>query len=128
MPYCTRNRVRLYYEVVGKGPDLLMLHANACDHRMWMYQIAHFSRRFRAIAPDMRGYGRSDKPEEKYGFSQVVEDAFAVCEAAGVTSAIIAGASMGSKTAFSMAVERPELCRALVQVGGSAFRGGSYDG
>jgi len=128
MPYCTRKGVRLYYEVAGEGPDLVMLHANPCDHRMWIYQIAHFSRRFRVIAPDMRGYGRSGKPEDKYGFCEVVEDAFAVCDAAGVTSAIVAGASMGSKTAFGMAVERPNLCRALIQVGGSAYRGGSYDG
>jgi pimeloyl-ACP methyl ester carboxylesterase len=128
MPWCTRNGVRLYYEVTGEGPDLVMLHANPCDHRMWMYQAARLSRRFRVIAPDMRGYGRSDKPEERYGFDQLVADAFAICGQEGVTSAIVAGASMGSKIAFGMAIERPELCRALVQIGGSAFRGASYDG
>ncbi len=128
MPWCTRNGVRLYYEVAGEGPDLLMLHANPCDHRMWMYQVAHFSRRYRVIAPDMRGYGRSDRPEDGYGFSQVVDDAFTICEQEGVTGAIVAGASMGAKVAFSMAIERPALVRALVQVGGNAFRGSSYDG
>ena len=128
MPWCTRDGVRLYYEVCGEGPDMVMLHANPCDHRMWMYQIASFSRRFRVIAPDMRGYGRSDKVEQPFGFSALVEDAFAICDAEGVTSAVVAGASMGSKIAFSMAIERPELCRALIQVGGSAYRGGSYDG
>lgn len=128
MPWCSRGDIRLYYEVSGEGPDMVMLHANPCDHRMWMYQIARFSRRFRVIAPDMRGYGRSDGVERGFGFSELVEDAFAICDREGVRSAVVAGASMGSKIAFSMAIERPALCRALVQVGGSAFRGGSYDG
>jgi len=128
MPFCTRDGVRIYYEVAGEGPDLVMLHANPCDHRMWMYQIASFSRRFRVIAPDMRGYGRTDKPEAPYGFDALVADAFAVCEREGVTRGVLAGASMGSKIAFKMAVARPGLFQALVHVGGNAFRGDSYDG
>ena len=128
MPYCTQNGVRTYYEVTGEGPPFVMLHANPCDHRMWMYQIAHFSRRFRVIATDMRGYGRTDKPEEGYGFEELVADAFAVCDQEGVTSCILAGASMGSKIAFKMAVDRPDMVQALIHVGGNAFRGASYDG
>lgn len=128
MPWCARDGVRIYYEVAGEGPDLVMLHANPCDHRMWMYQIASFSRRFRVIAPDMRGYGRTDKPEAPYGFDALVADAFAVCDREGVKGGILAGASMGSKIAFKMAVDRPGLFQALIHVGGNAFRGESYDG
>jgi pimeloyl-ACP methyl ester carboxylesterase len=127
MPYCSNQGVRIYYEVAGDGPDFLMLHANPCDHRMWMYQMASFSRRFRVIAPDMRGYGRTDKPEEPYGFEALAADAFAVCEHEGVTGGIVAGASMGSKIAFKMAVDRPGFFQALIHVGGNAFRGDTYD-
>ena len=66
MPYSFRSGVSIYYEVVGEGKPLFMLHANPCDHRMWMYQISHFSRYFKVIASDMRGYGRSDKPQNLY--------------------------------------------------------------
>lgn len=128
MPYAVNKGVKTYYEVTGEGPDFLMLHANPCDHRMWMYQIAFFSRRFRVIATDMRGYGRTDKPEERYGFEALAEDAFAVCEQENVTGGIIAGASMGSKIAFRMVLARPDLFRAMIHVGGNAHRGTSYDG
>lgn len=128
MPYAVNNGVKTYYEVAGEGPDFLMLHANPCDHRMWMYQVAFFSRRYRVITTDMRGYGRTDKPEEPYGFDALAADAFAVCEQESITSGIIAGASMGSKIAFKMVLERPDLFQAMIHVGGNAHRGTSYDG
>jgi len=128
MPFAIKKGVKTYYEVSGEGPDFLMLHANPCDHRMWMYQIAFFSRHFRVIATDMRGYGRTDKPEQRYGFEELAEDAFAVCEQENITSGIIAGASMGSKIAFKMVLERPDLFQAMIHVGGNAHRGSSYDG
>ena len=127
MPYAVNKGVRTYYEVTGEGPDFLMLHANPCDHRMWMYQVAFFSRRFRVIATDMRGYGRTDKPEEPYGFETLAEDAFAVCDQENITRGIIAGASMGSKIAFKMVLKRPDLFQAMIHVGGNAHRGTSYD-
>ena len=89
MPYCTQNGVRTYYEVAGEGPPLVMLHANPCDHRMWMYQIAQFSRRFRVIATDMRGYGRTDKPEEAYGFDELPRFSVALHGAAHLLGAMI---------------------------------------
>ena len=128
MPFANNKGVRIYYEVTGEGPDLVMLHANPCDHRMWMYQIASFSRRFRVIATDMRGYGRSDKPETPYSYEELAEDAYAVCEQEGVTRGVLAGASMGSKTAFKIGIDRPDMFQALIHVGGNSFRGGSYDG
>lgn len=128
MPYAINKGVKTYYEVTGEGPDFLMLHANPCDHRMWMYQVAFFSRRFRVITTDMRGYGRSDKPESPYGFEDLAGDAFAVCEQENITSGVIAGASMGSKIAFKMVIDRPDLFQAMIHVGGNAHRGASYDG
>ncbi|MDA1326576.1 MAG: alpha/beta hydrolase [Proteobacteria bacterium] len=127
MPYAINKGVKTYYEVTGEGPDFLMLHANPCDHRMWMYQVAFFSRRFRVIATDMRGYGRTDKPEDPYGFEALAEDAFAVCDQENITGGIIAGASMGSKIAFKMVLKRPGLFQAMIHVGGNAHRGTSYD-
>ncbi len=128
MPYSERNGVRTYYDAVGEGTPFVMLHANPCDHWMWSYQIASFSKRFRVIAPDMRGYGRTDKPLERYSFDALIEDVLGVIEQEGVENGILAGASMGSKMAFRLAVERPGLFQAHIHVGGNAFRGTSYDG
>jgi pimeloyl-ACP methyl ester carboxylesterase len=127
MPYSERNGVKTYYEATGEGMPFVMLHANPCDHWMWSYQIANFSHRFRVIAPDMRGYGRTDKPLEIYSFDALVEDVLGVLEQEGVENGILAGASMGSKMAFKLAAARPGLFQAHIHVGGNAFRGTSYD-
>lgn len=127
MPYSERNGVRTYYEVTGEGMPFVMLHANPCDHWMWSYQIANFSRRFRVIAPDMRAYGRTDKPVEPYSFDALVDDVVGILEQESVTGGILAGASMGSKIAFKLAADRPGFFQAQIHVGGNAFRGSSYD-
>lgn len=128
MPYSERNGTRTYYDVTGEGPPFVMLHANPCDHWMWTYQIANFSRRFRVIAPDMRAYGRTDKPVERYPFEALIDDVLGILEQEGADSGILAGASMGSKIAFKLAAENPGLFQAHIHVGGNAFRGTSYDG
>jgi 3-oxoadipate enol-lactonase len=127
MPYSERNGVKTYYDATGEGMPFVMLHANPCDHWMWSYQIASFSHRFRVIAPDMRGYGRTDKPLALYPFDALVEDVLGVLEQEGVENGILAGASMGSKMAFKLAADRPGLFQAHIHVGGNAFRGTSYD-
>ncbi|MEE2954896.1 MAG: alpha/beta hydrolase [Pseudomonadota bacterium] len=127
MPYSIRSGVRIYYEVIGTGPPLLMLHANPCDHRMWMYQISHFSRYFKVIATDMRGYGRSDKPQKQYPFCDLIRDIIGVCQQENVSRGILMGASMGSKIGFQVGIEHPNLFQAQIHVGGNSFRGSSYD-
>ena len=121
-----QSRSSVFYEVVREAP-LLMLHANPCDHRMWMFQAARFSNNFKVIAPDMRAYGRTDKPLAPYAFSALVDDVLAVCKKENVQSGILAGASMGSKIAFQLLSQTPGIFQANIQVGGNAFRGSSYD-
>ena len=128
MAYANNNGVRIYYEVTGEGVPFVMLHANPCDHRMWMYQISHFSKYFRVISLDMRGYGRTDKVETPFTFDDLVKDVITVCEQEKVVDGILAGASMGSKIAFKIGVEYPNLFQAQIHVGGNSFRGASYDG
>ena len=128
MPYANNDGVKVYYEVAGTGTPFVMLHANPCDHRMWMYQISHFSRYFRVIALDMRGYGRTDKVETSYSFDDLIQDVITVCRQEKVTNGILAGASMGSKIAFKLGVDHPDLFQAQIHVGGNSFRGTSYDG
>ena len=127
MPYSTNDGVRTWYVTAGEGPALVLVHANPFDHRLWLYQIAHFSSYFRVIAVDLRGYGRSDKPTTPYSFAAVADDIMGVCWAEGVERAILCGASIGSKIALYLGLERPETFPALILVGGGAGRGRSYD-
>ena len=48
MPYANNRGVSVFYEVSGEGTPFVMLHANPCDHRMWMFQAARFSNNFKA--------------------------------------------------------------------------------
>src|SRR5207247_9283899 len=78
MAYCSVNKIRIYYEVSGVGFPLLLIHANAFDHRLWLYQIASFSTFFKVIAVDERGYGHADKPTSHTGLAMLAEDRQAV--------------------------------------------------
>jgi 3-oxoadipate enol-lactonase len=127
MPFTTESGISIFFETAGEGHPFVFVHANPCDHNMWLYQTARFSEYFRTVAMDLRGYGRSAKPEVACSFAAVADDILGVCRAEGITRAILAGASIGSKLAFHLALERPEMFDALVLVGGNAKRGGSYD-
>lgn len=127
MPFTTESGISIYYETQGEGHPFVFIHANPFDHNMWLYQTARFSEYFRTIAMDLRGYGRSDKPESACSFAEVALDVLGVCRAEGVTRAILAGASIGAKLAFHLALDRPAMFDALILVGGSAGRGRSYD-
>lgn len=128
MPYSDNNGVRSWYVTAGEGPAMVLVHANPFDHRLWLYQTAYFSHFFKVIATDLRAYGRSDKPETAYSFADVAGDVLAICRAEGVDSAVLGGASIGSKVALYLGLEQPGMFPALVLVGGGAGRGRSYDG
>ena len=127
MPYSTANGLKIYYEVSGEGFPFVMVHANPFDHNLWMYQIAHFSTYFKVIAIDIRGYGRSDKPETPFSLKDMANDVLAVCRDQGVKEAILGGVSVGSGMAILLGLDHPEIFKAIILVGGSSGPGGSIE-
>ena len=120
MPYSIKNGLRIYYETYGQGPPLVMVHANPFDHRLWMHQIARYSAFHKVIAVDLRGYGRSDKPDAPFQLADMARDVIGVCNDEGLTHAPFFGVSVGSGISMLIALEKPELVEALVLVGGSS--------
>jgi pimeloyl-ACP methyl ester carboxylesterase len=120
MPYSTRSGVKIYYEVAGEGPPMILVHANAFDHRLWMYQTASFSKHFRMVAVDLRGYGRSDKPTDPFSLGDMAADVTGVCANEGIDEAIFLGASTGAGICLLIGQSQPPLVRGLVLVGGSS--------
>src|SRR5688572_33440838 len=106
--YSTANGVKIYYEVSGEGMPFVMVHANPFDHNLWMYQIAHFSTYFKVIAIDIRGYGRSDKPETPFSLKDMAGDVLGVCRDEKVTEAILGGVSVGSGMAILLGLRSEE--------------------
>jgi pimeloyl-ACP methyl ester carboxylesterase len=104
----------------GGSPPILALHGLASNARWWDLVAARLSPRWRVIAPDLRGHGRSDRPETGYAFAEVVDDLRGLVEAAGLDRVIVAGHSWGAAVALWLAAALPERTIACVCVDGGA--------
>jgi pimeloyl-ACP methyl ester carboxylesterase len=94
----TDDGVKLYYEEAGSGTPIVFAHEFAGDHRSWELQMRHFSRRYRCIAYNARGYPPSDVPPsvESYSQQRARDDVRCVLDALGIERAHIVGLSMGA--------------------------------
>lgn len=88
------------------APVLMFLHGFPENHRAWRHQVAHFSSRFRCIAPDQRGYGQSSRPEgvENYRTEHLVGDVFALADALGIAQFTVVGHDWGGAIAWLVAL------------------------
>src|SRR5581483_6047804 len=116
MPIARVNGVSLYYEELGQGPPLLLVHAFPVGRGMWDPQVRGLSGRFRVITYDCRGFGRSEAPTAPDAYSQAhsVADAQALLEHLGAVPAAVCGLSMGGGIALNLALAHPASVRALV--------------
>ena len=88
------------------APVLLFLHGFPESHRSWRHQVAHFSDRYRCIAPDQRGYGGSSKPQEvaAYSADRLVTDIFQLADALGIERFTLVGHDWGGAIAWPTAM------------------------
>jgi 3-oxoadipate enol-lactonase len=107
--------VRIAYHTWGRrsGPVAVLVQGLGVDGRGWALQRGAFGRRYRCIAPDNRGTGRSDVPPGPYDLFQMAEDVIAVMDAEGVDRAHVVGASMGGVIAQIVGVLHPERVESL---------------
>ena len=119
--FVERGGVKLFYEVYGDGPETIVFLPpwSIVHSRIYKAQLPYFSERFRCIAYDSRGNGKSDRPAElaAYSLDNYVTDAIAVMDATGVTSAILVGLSYSGMVASIVAAHHPERVKAVVMVG-----------
>jgi pimeloyl-ACP methyl ester carboxylesterase len=108
------NGTRLYYEMAGSGPALVLIHGHTLDTRMWDDQFEPFARDYRVIRYDQRGYGKSALPTaESYS---PADDLMAVLRYLGLSSAHILGQSRGGAGAIDFALTYPEATTTLIAV------------
>jgi pimeloyl-ACP methyl ester carboxylesterase/predicted glycosyltransferase len=128
--FVEREGVRIYYEIYGDGPTAMVFLPPWCilHSRVYKAQLPYFSQRFRCIAYDPRGNGKSDRPTEPaaYSLDNYVADALAVIDATGADPAILVGLSFGGLLACIIAAHYPERVKAGVLVGTSATVGPAY--
>ena len=107
----------LAYDVTGRGPAVLLLHAGLGDRTMWDAQVPALADAFTVIRLDARGFGETRKPPVVYS---PVDDALAVLDHLGFKQAHVVGVSMGSQTAIELAVIAPARVASLVAVAARA--------
>ena len=113
-----RDGVTLFCEQApGDEPPILLVHGWCCDHTYFVPQFEHFaSRGHRVVAVDLRGHGRSDKPQQGYTMQLFADDLAWICQRIGVEKPVVVGHSMGGIVAFDLAARYPDMTSAVVML------------
>ncbi|MEV6007599.1 alpha/beta hydrolase [Streptomyces sp. NPDC051976] len=101
-------------ETAAERPGVLLLHGLLGRASHWADTARRLAPRYRALALDQRGHGRSDKPEGPYTPEAYLADALAAVEQLDLAPVVLIGHSMGALTAWQLAASRPDLVSALV--------------
>jgi pimeloyl-ACP methyl ester carboxylesterase len=119
LSFVNADGIRLYAEVTGSGDPIVFVHELNSDYRGWEAQVRWFSRLYRCITFNARGYPPSDVPGDpgSYGLPFVVHDIAAVVRELGNSKAHIVGSSMGAYAALHFGLMYPEMARSLVVAG-----------
>lgn len=118
MPGFSYKRIRtkgaeIHVAIAGNGPPLLLLHGNPLTHVSWHRIAPTLAENFTVVAPDLRGYGDSEKPDggndhAAYTFRTMAEDNVEVMHALGYRTFCVAGHDRGARVAFRMALDYPD--------------------
>ena len=113
----TVNGLQFHVEETGEGPMVLLLHGFPDTGEVWRHQVpALAAAGFRAVVPDLRGRGRSERPGrvEAYALRELVADATGILDALGVDRAHVVGHDWGAALAWSVAALAPQRVDRLV--------------
>ncbi|ACZ87388.1 alpha/beta fold hydrolase [Streptosporangium roseum] len=122
MPYLERPDARLFYADYPAPPaaepasPVLLVHGLWCTAEGWIYQIPALSARHRTVAVDLRGHGRSSRPESGYELGDYADDLAALIRDLDLAPVVVLAHSMGASIATVLAVRHPDLVRALVMI------------
>jgi pimeloyl-ACP methyl ester carboxylesterase len=112
--------VKLHYEEAGSGMPIVFVHEFAGDSRSWEPQVRHFSRRYRCIAFNARGYPPSEVPDnfERYSQARARDDIRSVLDGLDLARAHVVGLSMGAFATLHFGMQYPERALSVTVAGG----------
>jgi len=112
---------RIHYQEVGdeNAPPIILIHGFISSNLIWSHVLKPLADAgFRAIAPDLPGYGYSDKPADaQYTIAEQARAVIGLMDRLGIDQAVIAGASYGGAVAAIIALDYPERVKKLILVG-----------
>ena len=115
--YVRVNDLTVYYETYGAGEPLVLLHGGTATSRMWEKFVPTFSKRFRVIAPDSRGHGKTNNPSGELSFRVMADDTAGLIRALSLEKPSICGYSDGGQIALEFGMHYPEVASKLVIAG-----------
>ena len=108
------------------GEAIIFLHFSGANLMMWQRVVPTFQDRFRLILVDLRGHGKSDKPDGGYHMDEMARDVEGIMQQLNLESAHIVGSSLGAEVGLSLAANYPERVRSLVCDGALSSEFGPY--
>jgi non-heme chloroperoxidase len=120
MPSITIDSTEIYYEDVGAGPALVLIHGWGTSARVWNAQLAGLCDDHRVVALDTRGCGRSGRPAHGNTIARNAQDVLDLCAALELDAPVLAGNSIGATYATEAALLAPEAIGAIVAIDGPA--------
>lgn len=108
------NGILMNYELAGQGKCLALIHGAGDNLHMWYNQVPVFSRRFRLLTYDVRGFGETELPESGFGMEVLADDLCELLRALAIDEAFVLGYSMGGRIGLQLALQHPEVVKALV--------------
>ena len=116
--------IELYYQEKGSGEPFILLHGNGEDSTYFENQIEYFRNRYRVIAIDTRGHGKSPRGSAPFTIGQFSDDLYDFMKSHGISKAVILGFSDGANIAMKFAMKHPGMVKALILNGGNLNAGG----
>jgi 3-oxoadipate enol-lactonase len=113
MPYVTSGLSKLYYELSGEGPAVVLAHGVGGNHASWFNQVPSFAKHYTTIAIDHRAFGNSEDVEG-IGQAGYLDDLLRLLDALKLETTSLVGQSMGGATCAAFACRYPKRVRALV--------------
>lgn len=114
----------LFYVEQGTGQPLIMLHGNEQDHTYFNRQIEYFAKRYRVIAVDTRGHGKSPRGEGEFSIESFADDLDEFMKQMDIDKAHILGFSDGGNIAIYFALKYPERVNKLILSGANIYPSG----
>ena len=110
--------VEIVYVIGGEGPPLLLIHGNPLTHVSWHKTAPDLAKHYTIVAPDLRGYGDSSKPEgggdhNDYSFRTMANDNVQLMSELGYAQFAVAGHDRGARVGFRMALDHPDAVTKL---------------
>jgi pimeloyl-ACP methyl ester carboxylesterase len=116
LKYVELHGDRIAYRDAGSGETVLLIHGMAGSSDTWRAVIPQLAKKYRVVAPDLLGHGRSDKPRGDYSLGAFAVWLRDLLDELGVTRATIVGQSLGGGVAMQFVYQHPDYCERLVLI------------